>query len=72
MLFSEIAVGMHRLMIAEALQFPELAASFYESGPRGCIGLLGAELPGELSEAPNRAAARAHVTLALALLRLRG
>lgn len=99
-LFSESAVGMHRLMIAEALQFPELAASFYESGPRGYIDLLGAGLPGELgetersalaealfglllgephrrrllglSEAPNRAAARAHVTSALALLRLRG
>lgn len=97
-LFSDSAVAMHRLMIAEAQQFPELAASFYDSGPRGYIDLLAAGLPagsseseraalaealfglvlGEphrrrllgLSDAPSRAAARAHVASALALLRL--
>ncbi|GAA1578136.1 TetR/AcrR family transcriptional regulator [Leucobacter aridicollis] len=43
-LFSDSAVAMHRLMIAEAQQFPELAASFYDSGPRSYVALLGASL----------------------------
>lgn len=39
-LHADDAVGMHRLMVGECLQFPELAARFYESGPQGYIELL--------------------------------
>ncbi|UTX53921.1 TetR/AcrR family transcriptional regulator [Leucobacter aridicollis] len=49
-LFSDAAVGMHRLMIAEASQFPDLAAGFYESGPRGYVALLAEHLPGDRAE----------------------
>lgn len=45
MLQSDEAVGLHRLMIAEAQRFPELARRFYEEGPRGYIVRLEALLP---------------------------
>lgn len=45
MLQSDEAVGLHRLMIAEAQRFPELARRFYEEGPRGYIARLEALLP---------------------------
>jgi TetR/AcrR family transcriptional repressor of mexJK operon len=32
-LHSDVAIGLHRMVIAEASQFPELAAGFYASGP---------------------------------------
>ncbi len=44
-LHSDDAVGLHRLMIGEAPQFPELAAGFYASGPQGYIVLLAQHLP---------------------------
>ncbi|HXH34465.1 MAG TPA: TetR/AcrR family transcriptional regulator [Plantibacter sp.] len=44
-LHSDDAVGLHRLMIGESAQFPELAADFYASGPRGYIALLAQYLP---------------------------
>ena len=40
LLHSDDAVGLHRLMIGESVQFPELAARFYDSGPHGYIELL--------------------------------
>ncbi|MBN0038558.1 TetR/AcrR family transcriptional regulator [Cellulosimicrobium cellulans] len=43
-LHSDEAVGMHRLMIAEAPRFPELAARFYASGPGGYVELLASRL----------------------------
>lgn len=41
---SDDAVGLHRLMIGEAPQFPELAAAFYSSGPQGYVTLLAQRL----------------------------
>ncbi len=43
-LHSDDAIGLHRLMIGEAPQFPELAAGFYASGPQGYITLLAQHL----------------------------
>lgn len=43
-LHSDDAVGLHRLMIGEAAQFPELASAFYASGPRGYVALLAQHL----------------------------
>ena len=43
-LHSDDAVGLHRLMIGESAQFPELAARFYASGPHGYIELLAGHL----------------------------
>lgn len=45
-LHSDEAVGLHRLMIIEAAAFPELAAGFYEEGPRAYIAALRERLPG--------------------------
>lgn len=39
-LHADAAVRMHRLMIGECAQFPELAERFYDSGPRGYVQLL--------------------------------
>ncbi len=58
-LHSDGAVGLHRLMIGESAQFPELAARFYRSGPRGYVELLARHLrdraagddPAQLAEA---------------------
>lgn len=49
-LHSDDAVGLHRLMIGESAQFPELAARFYASGPRGYIDLLAARLRDRATE----------------------
>lgn len=43
-LHSDEAVGLHRLMIAESPQFPELAAAFFASGPQGYIDLVSARI----------------------------
>lgn len=40
------AIGLHRLVVAEAAQFPELAAAFYRSGPEQYVDLLAQQLPG--------------------------
>lgn len=39
-LHSDEAVGLHRIVIAEALRFPELARAFYASGPSRSTRLL--------------------------------
>lgn len=39
-LHSDIAIGLHRMVIAEASQFPELAAGFYASGPERYLATL--------------------------------
>lgn len=44
-LHSNQAVGLHRLMIAEAAHFPALSAAFYASGPRGYMESIAASLP---------------------------
>ncbi|MEH3088997.1 MAG: TetR/AcrR family transcriptional regulator [Microbacterium arborescens] len=49
-LYSDDAVGLHRLMIGESAQFPELAARFYASGPQGYIDLLAARLRDQATE----------------------
>lgn len=50
-LHADDAVGMHRLMIGESAQFPELAAAFYSSGPRGYIAILAEYLDGATASA---------------------
>jgi AcrR family transcriptional regulator len=40
-LHSDVAIGLHRMVIAEAKQFPELAKSFYATGPQRYIDALG-------------------------------
>jgi TetR/AcrR family transcriptional repressor of mexJK operon len=52
-LHSDDAVGLHRLMIGEAAQFPELAALFYASGPHGYIELLAGHLRDLAAPEPN-------------------
>jgi AcrR family transcriptional regulator len=44
-LHSDEAIGLHRLMITEARSFPDLAARFYEDGPRTYIAALRERLP---------------------------
>lgn len=44
-LHSDEAVGLHRLMIAEARRFPELARRFYEEGPQSYIAALQRLMP---------------------------
>ena len=39
-LHSEVAIGLHRMVIAEARQFPDLATSFYAAGPQRYIEAL--------------------------------
>ncbi|MDV6208950.1 TetR/AcrR family transcriptional regulator [Rhodococcus erythropolis] len=39
-LHSDNSIALHRMMIGEAVQFPELAAAFYESGPAKSIAFL--------------------------------
>ena len=39
-LHSDVAIGLHRMVIAEARQFPELASGFYAAGPQRYIGAL--------------------------------
>ncbi|XVV15272.1 TetR/AcrR family transcriptional regulator [Actinoplanes sp. CA-131856] len=59
-LHSDEAVGLHRLMIAEAFRFPRLAKGFYDDGPRGYIAALGARL-----DPPDEGLAEALFTLLL-------
>ncbi|MFG1815421.1 TetR/AcrR family transcriptional regulator [Kribbella sp. NPDC049174] len=40
-LHSDVAIGLHRMVIAEVKQFPELAKSFYAAGPQRYIDALG-------------------------------
>lgn len=44
-LHSDDAIGLHRLVIAEARRFPDLAERFYDQGPRRYIAAIGALLP---------------------------
>lgn len=44
-LHSDAAIGLHRLVIAEAQRFPELAERFYDEGPRRYVAALGERLP---------------------------
>lgn len=44
MLVSEHALVMHRMVVAEAEKFPELARSFYQSGPAPAVAHLAAYL----------------------------
>ena len=50
-LHADDAVGMHRLMIGESAQFPELAAAFYSSGPQGYVATLERYLDGRAASA---------------------
>ncbi|WP_328997158.1 TetR/AcrR family transcriptional regulator [Kribbella sp. NBC_00709] len=40
-LHSDVAISLHRMVIAEALQFPDLARSFHAAGPQKYIDTLG-------------------------------
>lgn len=44
MLLSPIGLGLHRMLVAEAPRFPELAAAFYEAGPQRTAARLRALL----------------------------
>ncbi|MEV6923419.1 TetR/AcrR family transcriptional regulator [Dactylosporangium sp. NPDC051485] len=44
-LHSDEAVGLHRLMITEARNFPDLAERFYRDGPQAYIAALNERLP---------------------------
>lgn len=46
-LHSDEGVGLHRLMIIEAANHPELARSFYQEGPEGYIGQIRVRLSSE-------------------------
>lgn len=47
-LHSDVAIGLHRMVIAEAHQFPDLATGFYAAGPQRYIDALS-----ELVECPE-------------------
>ncbi|AUS80446.1 TetR/AcrR family transcriptional regulator [Actinoalloteichus sp. AHMU CJ021] len=66
-LHSDEAVGLHRLMIAEAPQFPRLAERFYASGPLGYIELLSALLDAEGTPPDAAADGRAEALFGLLL-----
>jgi AcrR family transcriptional regulator len=44
-LHSDAAISLHRLVIAESQRFPELAARFYDEGPRRYVAALRERLP---------------------------
>ena len=46
-LHSDEAIDLHRLVIAEARQFPELASAFYANGPRRYLDVLTELLDGD-------------------------
>lgn len=52
-LHSDEAVGLHRMVIAESLRFPELARAFYASGPSRSTRLLLTVLRRADSHAPE-------------------
>lgn len=71
-LHGDQAVTLHRLVIAEALQFPDLAAAFYTHGPASSTEALAHHLAVHLGAAPSdpvddatRALAEALYTLLL-------
>lgn len=39
-IFSDEAIALHRIVVAESKRFPQLGALFYEGGPQGSIGVL--------------------------------
>lgn len=46
-LHSDEAIALHRIVIAESRQFPELASAFYANGPRRYIDVLAERLDGD-------------------------
>lgn len=71
-LHGDQAVTLHRLVIAEALQFPDLAAAFYTHGPASSTEALAHHLavhlgaaPSDPVDAPTRSLAEALYTLLL-------
>ena len=46
-LYSDDAIGLHRLVIGESRRFPQLAARFYDEGPRRYIAALRSRLPAD-------------------------
>lgn len=63
--FSDAAIGLHRLVLAEAHRFPEIAASFYEQGPQQAIRFLANLVPGDLEPAARADAAERLYSLLL-------
>src|ERR1700712_633345 len=47
MMLSDIGLAIYRVVIAEAAKFPDLARSFFESGPARAIGFIAAGRPGK-------------------------
>ena len=52
-LHSDEAIDLHRLVIAEARQFPELASAFYANGPRRYLDVLTELLDGDVVTAEH-------------------
>ena len=69
-LHGDQAVTLHRLVIAEALQFPDLAAAFYTHGPASSTEALAHHLAVHLGAAPSDPVDDATRTLAEALYTL--
>ncbi|PSL05283.1 TetR family transcriptional regulator [Haloactinopolyspora alba] len=70
LMLSDEAVGLHRLVIAEATNFPDLAARLYTNGAQRYIGVLRdllAELPDDQLLLPARATPDEHGRQAEAL-----
>lgn len=59
------AIALHRLVIAEAPRFPELASTFYTVGPAHYIDLLASALAGRGTRSQARARAESLFTLLL-------
>jgi TetR/AcrR family transcriptional regulator, mexJK operon transcriptional repressor len=66
-LHSDQAVGLHRLVVAEARQFPELAEGFYANGPRRYTGDLARLLRASGAVSASRAGTAAEQLFALLL-----
>lgn len=52
--FSDASIGLHRLVLAEAHRFPEIATSFYSRGPEQAMKFLAEHLPGDLTPARRK------------------
>ncbi|MGR4010988.1 TetR/AcrR family transcriptional regulator [Leucobacter sp. 1207-22] len=52
--FSDASIGLHRLVLAEAHRFPEIATSFYSRGPEQAMEFLAEHLPEGLTAARRR------------------
>nr|WP_167150188.1 TetR/AcrR family transcriptional regulator [Lysinibacter cavernae] len=61
-LHSDDAVGLHRLVLAEAVRFPELAESFYATGPERSIAYLSAIVAGVVHEPATSTGKSAHAS----------